>query len=143
MGTSRAIERRLRKSARRQAGRFDSVAPEIRRRLTGRQRPRMAHPAGAERRTVWREWGPVTAVTLAVFELLYFFVFADMLGGTSTAGVAVTAAVGCATVCSRFVQEYAMFRSTDAKHAPFLVVGVVSVGVMLVAMAAEALWKTF
>ncbi|MFB9631111.1 hypothetical protein [Nonomuraea helvata] len=122
------------------------MAPEMLRRLTGRQRRRMAYPAGAERaqrRTVWREWGPVTAVTLVVFELLYFFVFADMLGGTSTAGVVVTAAVGCITVCSRFVQEYAMFRSTDAKHAPFLVVGVVSVGVLLVAMAAEALWKTF
>ncbi|MEQ4720307.1 hypothetical protein [Nonomuraea sp. B19D2] len=85
----------------------------------------------------------MTAVTLTVFELFYFFVVADMLRGTSIAGVAVTAAVGCATVCSRFVQEYAMLRSTDAKKAPFLVVGVVSVGVMLAAMAAETLWRAF
>ncbi|MEV0234810.1 hypothetical protein [Nonomuraea sp. NPDC050786] len=119
---------------------------EIRRRLSGRRRRHMAHLARAERAlrgTVWREWGTVTAATLVVFELIYFFVVADMLGGTSSTGVAVTAAVGCLTVCSRFVQEYAMFQRRDVKKAPFLAVGVVSVGVLLVALAAEALWKTF
>jgi hypothetical protein len=137
MGASRTRERRMRRRARRVADRFKSVAPEKR---------RMAHLARADRaqhRTVWREWGPLTAVTLIIFELLYFFVVADMLGGTSIAGVAVAAAVGCLTVCSRFVQEYAMLRSADARKAPFLVVGVVSVGVMLVAMAAETLWRAF
>ncbi|MFI7128951.1 hypothetical protein ACIBQ1_24835 [Nonomuraea sp. NPDC050153] len=144
MGTSRTSERRLRGRARRQAGRFVSVPPDRRPRLTERQRRRMARQAradAAQRSSVWREWGPVTAMTLVAFELIYFFLVADMIGGTSTAGVIVTAVIGCATVCSRFVQEYAMWRSTDSRAVPFLVVGVVSVAVALVAMGAETLSK--
>jgi hypothetical protein len=144
MGTSRTSERRLRRRARRQAGRFVSVPPEQRRRLTQRQRRRMARQAradAAQRRSVWREWGPVTAITLVVFELIYFFLVADMVGGTSIAGVIVTGAIGCVTVCSRFVQEYAGSNSADSRAVPFLVVGLVSVAVTLVALGAETLSK--
>jgi hypothetical protein len=142
MGTSRTNERRLRKRALRQASRFESVAPEKRRRPTGRERRRMAHLARADRarrRTVWWEWGPVTAATLVAVELLYFFVVADTRGGTSIAGIAVAAAIGFLVVCFKFVQEYVMWPATDAKNAPFLVVGVVSAGVMFIAMVAETL----
>lgn len=145
MGTSRTSERRQIRRARRQAVRFVSASPEERRRLTRRQRRRMAHQVRtdpARRDSVWREWGPVTAITLVVFELIYFFLVADMIGGTSLAGVIVTGVVGCATVCSRFVQEYARWRSAGSKVVPFLVVGVVSVAVTLAAMGAETLSKT-
>ncbi|MET7327177.1 hypothetical protein [Nonomuraea sp. NPDC005650] len=145
MGTSRTIERRLSKRARRRAGRFASEPPEPRRRLTERQRRRTARRARADAgrgRSVWREWGPLTAITLIAFELIYFFLVADMVGGPSTTGVIVTAVIGCATVCSRFVQEYAMWRGAGSRLVPFLVVGVVSVTVTLVAMGAETLSKT-
>ncbi len=117
-----------------------SVPPEERRRLTQRRRmARQARADAAQGRSVWREWGPVTAVTLVVFELIYFFLVADMVGGTSITGVIVTGAIGCVTVCSRFVQEYAGSNSADSRAVPFLVVGVVSVAVTLVAMGAETL----
>ncbi|MEV4580765.1 hypothetical protein AB0K16_46805 [Nonomuraea jabiensis] len=141
MGT---IERRLGRRARRHAGRFVPPPPQERRRLTRRQRRRIARQAGAaaaQRRSVWREWGPVTALTLVAFELIYFFLVAGMVGGTSGTGVIVTGVLGCVAVCSRFVQEYAMWRSAASKVVPFLVVGVVSVAVTLVAMGAETLSK--
>ncbi|MFC4014419.1 hypothetical protein ACFOY2_44860 [Nonomuraea purpurea] len=129
MGTSRT---RQKKRPRWEVSWSESAVPE--KRLPFRRFRVTAH-----HRAVWREWAPVTAATLIVFELLYFFLVADMLGGTSMAGVVVTAAAGCLTVCSRFVQEYARFRRANAIVIPLLTIVVVSVGVMLIAMAAETL----
>lgn len=144
VGTNNTSKRRLRRRARRQADRFSSVPPERRRRLTGPQRRQIARrdrADAAQRRSAWWEWGPVTAGVLVVFELIYFFVVADTLGGASVAGVALTAALGFVAVCGRCGQEYYLYPKTGARDFPVGVIGTVSVIVMLVAIAVEMVYS--
>ncbi|MEU7853172.1 hypothetical protein [Nonomuraea sp. NPDC049141] len=120
------------------------MPPERRRRLTGPERRQIARrdrADAAQRRSAWWEWGPVTAGVLVTSELIYFFVVADALGGTSVAGVAVTAALGFVAACFGCVQEYYSYPKTGAREFPVGVIATVSVVVMLVAIAAEMVWS--
>ena len=83
----------------------------------------------------------MTAGVLVVFELIYFFVVADTLGGASVAGVALTAALGFVAVCGRCGQECCLYPKTGARDFPVGVIGTVSVIVMLVAIAVEMVYS--
>lgn len=93
-----------------------------------RRDSRAPYPANAPRRpqapdNLWLTWGLPAAGVVITFELLYYTVFADALGGTSVLGVLGAAACAFAAQFASGLSGYVSKRRTE--EFPFAVVGTV------------------